>query len=88
MLHEIVPPGLDLDNHVPTGPIGTSAARRRASSIELEQETRPSTEADIRGIEQQIEVWTQISATLDEPFPLEAWTSAELLRRWPPLPTT
>ena len=61
----------------PDRPDRHSGGRRRASSIELEQETRPSTEADIRGIEQQIEVWTQISATLDEPFPLEAWTSAD-----------
>jgi hypothetical protein len=55
MLQEIVPAGVDIDDHIPTGPVGRSTVRR-APGIELEQETRPSTEADIRGIEQQIEV--------------------------------
>ena len=76
MLQQIVPAGVDVDEHVPTGPIGGSTARL-AAGAGLEPLPRPSTEADIRGIEQQIEVWTQISATIDEPFAGEAWTSAD-----------
>ena len=76
MLQEIVPAGVDIDEHIPTGPVGGSTARR-AARADLEQLPRTSTEADIRGIEQQIEVWTQISASLGDPFPGEQWTSAE-----------
>jgi hypothetical protein len=76
VIQEVVPNRPDLDE-VPTGPIGGAAVRRRAASVELEQDTRPSTEEDIRGIEQQIEVWVRTDAAIDDPFVPIAFESFE-----------
>ncbi len=76
VIQEVVPNRLDLDE-IPTGPIGGAAVTRRAASIELEQDTRPSTEEDIRDIEQQIEVWVQTDAAIDDPFVPVAFESFE-----------
>ena len=88
MLQEIVSPGLDLDNHVPTGP---TAQRRRgaapaASNWNRKRGRRPKRTS--AGSSSRSKSGRRPHATIDEPFPLEAGRRQTLLRRWPPLPTT
>jgi hypothetical protein len=64
VLHEIVPAGPVLDDDVVTGPAGGGfppPTPRVAGPASI-----PSAEDDIRGIEQQIEVWSQIDALIDD----------------------
>ena len=48
MLQEIVPAGVDIDEHIPTGPIGGATARA-PPELDLEQLPRSSTEATSAG---------------------------------------
>ncbi|MGH9249404.1 MAG: hypothetical protein ACRD0W_07815, partial [Acidimicrobiales bacterium] len=63
---EIVPPGGVLDDGVPTDPIGgvRRTQTREPAARTLEPGQLPSSEDDIRGIEQQIEIWVQTDSRI------------------------